>query len=241
MKGLFVSRFSTLCYPATTDAKDIAVRFLGVPEEKAKICFLGVDTDMFFPATEENHLNERKELRKQFGFSEQDIVCIYTGRFAEGKHPLCLAKAIHEMSKRGEHYKAIFLGEGPEESEIRNCNHCVVLPFAKFEALPPFYRMADIGVWPRQESTSVLDATACGLPVIISNKVQATERKEGNGITYIENDVDDMIRALLTLKEADVRKKLGRLGINKIMTKLSWKSIAEQRIADYEKALQKNK
>jgi glycosyltransferase involved in cell wall biosynthesis len=141
------------------------------------------------------------------------------------------------LSGRGEPFKALFVGEGPQENDIRKCRNCVVHPFVRFEELPPYYRMSDIGVWPRQESTSVLDATACGLPVVISDRVQATERKEGNGITYVENDARDLIRALLALKEAETRKTLGKLGVEKILTRLSWQAIARQRLADYEDAL----
>jgi len=176
-------------------------------------------------------------MRKELGHKESDIICIYTGRFSEGKNPLCLAKAIDELVNRGEPYKAIFFGDGNQENEIKKNKGCIVFPFVKFDDLPQFYRIADIGVWPRQESTSVLDATACGLPVIISDKVQATERKEGNGITYNENSVEDMVRALLSLKDKDYRKKLGDLGIYKIKTRMSWEVNAKHRLEDYKKAL----
>jgi glycosyltransferase involved in cell wall biosynthesis len=50
-------------------------------------------------------------------------------------------------------------------------------------------------------------------------------------------DVDDLVRVLLELKDPAVRKKLGDFGAEKIRENFSWKSLAKQRIADYEAAL----
>ena len=54
-----------------------------------------------------------------------------------------------------------------------------------------YYNAADIGVWPLQCSVTMLEATACGLPAIISDRCGATERvAAGNGIlpdTPLEN------------------------------------------------------
>jgi glycosyltransferase involved in cell wall biosynthesis len=235
--GRIVSLLTTRCYPATSDALDIAVRFMWVQKQKVKISLLGVDTEIFFPLSTQEHVKERLELRKLFGIESDEILCIYTGRFTYAKNPLCLAKAIHELNNRGEKYKAIFFGDGEQFSEIIKCIGCIIHPFVHFLELPKFYRIADIGVWPKQESTSVLDATSCGLPVIISDKVIAPERIEGNGISYKESNIDDMINSLLKLKEKELRKEMGILGIKKIRTQLSWDHIACQRVKDYEEAI----
>ena len=105
-----------------------------------------------------------------------------------------------------------------------------------YKELAKYYRAVDIGVWPKQESTSVLDATSCGLPVIISDKVLAIERKEGNGLTYIENDSDDMKKVLLMLESKEYRNELGKLGVAKIFNNQRWLDIAKRRLLDYKLA-----
>jgi glycosyltransferase involved in cell wall biosynthesis len=238
LPGRLVSFFTTKCYPATVDAAEIAVRFFGVQKRKISICSLGVDTDLFHPVAGDNSNEERKTLRKKLGFSESDIACIYTGRFTKDKNPLCLAQAIAGLASKGAPFRGLFFGSGPQMDEIRACSGCVVRPFVLFQELPAIFRVADIGVWPRQESMSMLDAAACGIPIVISNKVLAVERVQGNGLTYNENDPVDLMRALQVLQDIDRRKHLGRVGAAKIEREYSWVAIARRRIADYEAALQ---
>lgn len=238
-QGRFVSSLSEMCYPVSIDAADIAIQFFGIEGRKIQICSLGVDTDLFKPIADEASCEMRLQLRQRLGFASSDIVCIYSGRFSQDKAPLILAKAIAELVAQGEGFRGLFVGSGtPEEVEaIRACPGCVVHPFAPFRELSAFYRAADIGVWPKQESTSQLDAVACGIPIVISDRVAAVERVQGNGLTYKENDPKDLIGALQSLRDNDKRKQLGSFGAKKILREYSWLSIAERRLKDYERAL----
>ena len=58
-----------------------------------------------------------------------------------------------------------------------------VNPFIALSELPRFFRSADIGIWPTQEFMSMLDAAACGLPIVVNDTLKAVERIEGNGLT----------------------------------------------------------
>lgn len=236
--GKIVSWFTSRCYPATIDALDIAVKYYGLPKEKVKLASLGVDTDFFCPApTNSTAVAKKEEKRKALGIADNELLCIYTGRFTEGKNPLCLAKAIHKLVEMNEPFKALFMGDGPQVEEIRKHKGCIVHEFVPYHQLPEYYTIADIGIWPRQESTSMIDASACGLPIVISNRVQATERVEGNGLTYIENDVDDLVKMLLKMKDEKLRSQFSQHGVTKIQTTYSWDKIAIDRIADYESFL----
>lgn len=238
--GRLVSSRTIKCYAATPDALDIAVRFLGVPAEKLVLTSLGTDTEIFHPADTEVSQRERSALRAKLGFNDEDIVCIYTGRFTDFKNPLCLAQAIALLVKMGEPFRGLFVGTGPQQAGIEALPGNSVCPFVWHEELPQLYRAADIGVWPQQESMSMLDAAACGIPIVISRRVQAVERVEGNGETYIEGDVSDLVRALLSLRDPSRRNQLGHAGAYKMAGAYSWKSIAQQRLRDYEHALDVN-
>lgn len=228
-QNLFISR----SYPATIDCEDVAIKFYGLSKEKSKMLPLGVDTQCFYPITSEQERLECLELRKELGYTENDIVCIYTGRFTKGKNPLCLAKAIEKLVETGEPYKGLFFGDGEQLEELKKTKGCIVKEFVPFQLLVKYYRLADIGVWPTQESTSMLDAAACGLPIVISNRVKAVERVEGNGKTYIESDPNDLSKVLLSLKDKSIRNELGNAGIKKIADNYSWIKMAKDRVEDY--------
>jgi len=233
--GRLISLVTSRCYPATIDALEIAVKFYGIPREKTKLACLGVDTDFFKPlVNSQEEIAFRTSERSRLGFTEEDIVCIYTGRFTEGKNPLCLANAIEELVNKGEPFKALFMGNGPQIDEIKTKKGCIVHDFVPYHELPKYYALADVGVWPRQESTSMLDAASCGLPIVISQNVQAKERVDGNGLTYLENDVQDLAAEILKLKDASLRVSLGNIGKNKIENEYSWMKIAKDRIEDYQ-------
>lgn len=236
--GTMISWVTSKCYPATVDALDIAIKYYGIPERKTQLASLGVDTDFFCPQTNEESKEFRVTKRKELGISDEEILCIYTGRFTEGKNPLCLAKAIEILVEKEEPYKALFMGNGPQLEEIAKMKGCIVHKFEPYHTLPKYYGIAEIGVWPKQESTSMIDAAACGLPIVISNKVLATERVEGNGLTYIENDSEDLANKLLELKDAALRKQLGGFGVEKIQKNYSWDKIAKERVEDYKKFIE---
>jgi glycosyltransferase involved in cell wall biosynthesis len=235
--GHFVSSRIEKCYPISPDAAEISVRFFGIDRLKIEITPLGVDTAMFKPITTNEEVENRKRLREQFGFSDSDLVCIYTGRFSEDKNPLCLAKAVEILFKEGVLIKGLFLGAGAQSAGILNCDGCFVHPFVPATDLPNYYRAADIGVWPRQESTSQIDAAACGLPTIISDQTHVSERIAGNGLTYIENDQNDLAKKINLLVDPDKRREMGAIASKRMVELFSWESIAKKRISDYLSAL----
>jgi len=234
--GRIISWATYGCYAATSDCGDIAVRFMGVPAQKCLIRNLGVDVELFHPASASDELSQREKMRQELGFDVDAIVCLYTGRLADDKSPLCLAQAIEKLRAEGAPFMGLFIGDGPQKSAIEACAGCVVLPFRDYSELPPFYRMVDVGVWPTQESTSMLDAAASALPIIVSDRLQAKERVDGNGLMYKQNDSEDLTRVLKLLISEDIRRNLGATGREKMIQTFSWKAIAKRTLADFERA-----
>jgi glycosyltransferase involved in cell wall biosynthesis len=235
--GWMVSQVTEKCYAITEDCAEVASRFFGVPRSKLDTCPLGVDTELFHAVVNTGEAAERAAWRARLGFEESEIVCIYTGRFSAEKNPLLLARAVAELRRKGEPYAGLFVGNGEQAEEIRKCAGCIIHPFVKVEELGALYRSADIGVWPAQESLSMLDATACGLPVIANDTMTAKERLEGNGATYRLSDQTDLERALFGLRDGEARRVMGECGARKMAEEFSWDFIARRRVRDYEAAL----
>ena len=241
MSGRVVSLLTERCYAATVDCADIAVRFFGVETRKVDVCPLGIDIERFQPSQMQDGLEERDRIRRRFGFSDTDIVCIYTGRFTNDKNPLLLAQAISQLRDSSQSYKGLFVGDGIQGDAIKAKEGCVVHPFVPVDQLAQYFRSADIGVWPRQESMSMLDAASCGIPIVVNDTLAATERIDGNGLKYKLDDVQDLVRVLMELQSPTVRKKLGQTGAQRMAQEFSWEAIARRRLADYETALNSGK
>ena len=237
--GRIVDLFSEKCYAATIDCAEMATKFYGVSESKIDLCPLGVDTEMFHPADDREVAQRRSELRQSLGINAAEILCIYTGRLDPSKNPLCLAQAVAQLRRDGQPYRALFLGAGTQRDAIEQSDGSVMHPFVRWDELPDFYRAADIGVWPRQESLSMLDAAASGIPVVVSDRMQATERVDGNGIMYKEDDPVELAAGLLSLKSLAYRQSLGGYGCKKIQESFSWMATARRRVIDYEAAIRR--
>lgn len=235
--GRVVSFFTEKCYAATIDCGDVAVRFFGVPQNKIEILNLGVDTEIFKPATLEEEKQKSQKLRQKFNFLSNEIVCVYAGKFSEDKNPLLLANAISHLIDQGEPFRGLFIGNGVQGEAIQSCKGCIVHPFVPVHELGNFFRCANIGVWPTQESTCMIDAAACGLPIVVNDTLAAVERIEGNGLTYKLNDLMHLIQVLLSLRDSEIRQKLGSFGAIKMARDFSWETLAKRRINDYQIAL----
>jgi glycosyltransferase involved in cell wall biosynthesis len=237
--GRITSSQIELCHGATEDCSDVAVRFFGVPHSKITTIPLGVDTDVFHPSRTPSETDAAYQLRRSLGVDDSDLMCVYTGRFSDEKNPLLLARAVASLRQAGHPFRSVFFGDGTQRDAIAACDGATVHAFIPYTELGTLYRAADIGVWPTQESTSMIDAAACGLPTIVNDTIVAIERIEGNGVTYRLNDQADLERALLELQSPQRRAELGAHGARKMKDDYSWESLVARRLADYRAALGK--
>ena len=235
--GRLVSTVTRHCYAATDDCADVARRFYGVPAHKLSVVPLGVDITNFFPLRTAEDQQQRERLRADLGFGGEDVVCIYTGQMTDAKNPRVLADAVVQLRATGVPVRGLFIGDGPQAPAIAARDGCIVCPFMPHRELAAYYRSAEIGVWPTQESMSMLDTAACGLPIIVNDTLLARERIDGNGLTYRLNDPADLAQQIRTLLEPAARRTLGAIGARRMVELFSWERIACLRLADYEAAL----
>jgi glycosyltransferase involved in cell wall biosynthesis len=235
--GRLVSLVTERCYAATDDCAEVARRFYGMPKHKITVTPLGVDTENFHPALTAAERQHGTALRAALGIAAEDLLCIYTGQFTDAKNPSVLARAVRQLRAGGMRVRGLFIGDGLQRAELAAADGCLVLPFMAHRDLPAYYRAADIGVWPTQESMSMLDAAACGLPIIVNDTLLATERIAGNGIMYRLNDAADLADKIRALSDPQRRAQLGEVGACRMVEFFSWHSIAQRRLADYTAAM----
>ena len=151
------------------------------------------------------------------------------------------ASSLEKMNKMTRLFQEGYKGEGYDwneknyENYIKECLGCTVQPFVTVSELTNYYQNFDIGIWPLQESTSQLDAAACGMPIIINEKVQDDFRSKGNGLQYKDCDYIDLASKILSLKSTELRNKMGIIGNKKITEFYSWNYLAKMKIVDFNK------
>jgi glycosyltransferase involved in cell wall biosynthesis len=233
IQGRKISKKIEKFYPIAPDVYRVIIDYFGIDKKKCELSTLAVDTELF---SSEIRPEDVTQFRNSMGYEGEDIVCLYTGRFTESKGPLILAKAIEYLQLGGyTRYKGLFVGQGDAEyqNRIKNSLGCKIHPFVEAIQLPKFYQSFDIGIWPLQESTSQLDAAACGMPIIINEKVEDNIRTDGNGLRYKDSDYKDLAFKILLLNEKGRRKEMGQIGSKKVHDFFSWDFLATKKVADF--------
>ena len=205
----------------------------GIPLEQIIVIPLGADDESFrFNAT------TRREVRSELSLSGGDIVFVYAGKIIPVKGPHLLVEAGVKLMRSYDNLKVILVGNGRQDYvegmkqhikreglEDRFIWHDAV----QNKDLSKLYSASDVAVWPREASLSMLEAMACGLPVIISDSSEVTERVgRNNGLTYRGNDTSSLAQQMEKLLDPGLIMKMGRNGRKFVEEECSWRVIAKQ-------------
>lgn len=130
----------------------------------------GTDHKIFFPPADKS---ERRSARNRMGFSENDILFLFVGRFTQKKG----VNLIYEMAKARPNYKWLMLGGGEISVSNWNLQNVRAFPHQPQKQLREFYIAADVFVLPSQGEgfpLAVQEALSCGLPAAVSDETAAS-------------------------------------------------------------------
>jgi len=190
----------------------------------------GVDADFFHPA-------DRRNNGKPFTF-------LFVGRFVVQKRLLSL---IEQFERHIAPHGAVLalVGDGPEKGSLVNriqssrlLSSTVTLhPWSDKEALLGFYQNAHCLVHPSSQEglpNTLLEAMACGLPVIASNiggnnEVVVHGR---NGFLFELDDPDGLGNRMREVMSSRDIHELGARAREAVLERFSWRSSAQQILMD---------
>lgn len=156
-----------------------------------------VDTDLFRP-------KDRNKARDRFGLADNDFCVLFVGGFIKRKGPDKVACAINNLSDK--EIKAIFIGKPMgADSVVPDCQGIKFIGTVDHSDLPDYYNAADVFVLPTLKEgccNAIVEALACGLPVISSNRPFNEDILNSNNSILVNPDnvieIEDAIRYLKT-------------------------------------------
>lgn len=143
------------------------------------------------------HKMDQKALRKQLGFPEDAFIVAFTGTFSERKGFFRLCDAL----KKCENVYSIFLGKGDHTPDCDNVLYCGSVPN---QEVSRYLNAADVFVLPTNGEgccNAIVEALACGLPVISSNQSFNDDiLNDSNAIRIDVENVNEIRDAINLLK-----------------------------------------
>jgi glycosyltransferase involved in cell wall biosynthesis len=205
--------------------KQLALK--SAPNQKIEVIYNGVDINEFKPSR-----------NKKYGKTLK-IICV--ARLIKRKGIDYLLKALGELKEKD--FQLTLIGDGDQEENLKNlAKELGISKKVKFLGAVPhskiakYYQENDLFVLPSLNegmSNTILEAMACGLPIITTNTGGAKELINKNGFKIKPGSVEELKKA--------ISRYIGKISLLKSRSnisrentkKLSWESIANNYLNIY--------
>ncbi len=241
----FCLRNSDAVIAMSENTKRDVVRLCGVPEEKVRVIYGGVEAQ-YHPCAR----GEARRIQETHGLAPRYL--LYVGTLQPRKNIPMLLRAF-ALLKRSSGFRDVQLVLAGEKgwmykeifdtiSSLGIAKDTVPLGFVRDEDLPALYSGASAFVYPSlYEGFGLppLEAMACGCPVITSNSSSLPEVVGDAGILVDPHDVQAWAGSIArVLSGKALARQMSRKGIARAK-KFTWRKCAEETLKLYQELAQK--
>ncbi|HEX2084893.1 MAG TPA: glycosyltransferase family 4 protein [Solirubrobacteraceae bacterium] len=227
-------------YVAVTERAKLHVLSHGVPEERVEVLPVGVDTERFAPSPE----------RRASG---GPLRVVTVSRLETGKGVEDLAIAAGLLARRGVAIEVTYVGEGPSRPRIEEvARHFGIGDRVRFAGIVPWERLHEVhheqdvfvlasaptSNWREQFGYAVVEAMACGLPVLVGNSGSLMEVAGREDALVTPHDPLSLAAALERLaRDEALRAELGVWNRRRALERFDARVVRARLRELYERAL----
>lgn len=205
---------------------------------------LGVDVELFRPDAETG-----RATRGQLGWNDEGPPVVgFLGRFIEAKGVKLLMRVLDETASP---WRALFVGGGPGEAALkrwaaRHGDRVRIVGGVAHDRVPEHLNAMDLllapsqttAQWREQFGRMLIEAFACGVPVLASDSGEIPYVVADAGAIVGERDEAGWRRALADLLESPARRaELGALGRDRAHLLYSWPTVAHRYLEFFDELL----
>ncbi len=236
---MVVGRADKIIADSYNTKRDI-IKLLGIPEAKIRVIHLAADPK-FRPVRDPLALHQ---VKRRFNLAKPFV--LYVGTIEPRKNLIRVMEAWSQVRRRTKiPYQLVITGfqawayhevsDLARRLEIKR--DVVFTGYVRDEELPLLYNACDLFIFPSLYEgfgMPVLEAMACGVPVLTSNTSSIPEVAGEDAVSVDPTDVDKMALAIQQiLEDAALRERLRQAG-PKRAAQFSWEKTARQTLEIYE-------
>ncbi|HUP22935.1 MAG TPA: glycosyltransferase family 4 protein [Thermoanaerobaculia bacterium] len=154
-------------------------RHYGLPPERLFPCPFPIDIERMRRAAPDRE-GARGEIRERHSIPRDAFLALHVGKYQPYKRQLDLLSAAIRLRQQGHDVWCLLVGDGPDRERIarfiadRALDWAILTGFVNQAEIPHYYASADVLVLPSTREAYGLSATealACGLPLVVSDRV----------------------------------------------------------------------
>jgi glycosyltransferase involved in cell wall biosynthesis len=230
-------KYAARLYCLSPDIVEFMRKMYGIPEERLTLTFLGADLARIPYAARDRIA---KEVRKELGIPEGDLVVVSGGKLNPGKRLSELARAIGTISGRRLTLLVFGTFQGEYENVVRAEDVRGALKFVGWcdeDRINRLLLASDIAAFPGTQSALWQQAICAGLPCILGDWPGTHYLNEGNVVFVTPGDVKSLAKAIDRLANDDLtRCKMADISMRLAREKFSYSVISGKILDDYEEA-----
>jgi len=215
----------------------------GYSNKPARVLSPGVDTETFRPDS-----IARARMRKTLGWRSDEPVVGFVGRFVEEKG---VQTVLHAFSHSTVRWNVLFVGGGALQPRIESLRlqHPSRVRLARdvgHSDMPNFLRAMDVlcgpgrttARWKEQFGRMLIEAMACGVPVVASDSGEIPYVVQDAGMVIPEMDLAQWTESLDRLiADSSLRAQLAARGLVRARSEFSWPIVARRHLKFFEEVL----
>jgi 1,4-alpha-glucan branching enzyme len=219
----------------------------------AKTCVVrsGADPIRFSPG------GDRRKIRKRFGYKPDDFVLLWLGIFMPHRRLQDALEAVGLLISRGVSVRLLLAGSGrsfPEyvqslqeqAAKLGITGHVTFAGKVEDDEVRDFYCACDAFLFPNENQTwglAVLEAMACGRPVLVSRGAAVHEvlTDNENAVLFPARNPAQLAEKIQYLiEQPEERNRIAEAGMALVRTKYNWEEFARQ-VAEISRSLARDK
>ncbi len=210
----------------------------GFPKHRVGIWGRGVNLNLFTLS------NRSLGFRRAKGIADDEVVILWVGRLVKEKSPDIWAEVIRRLEREGLKFRALVVGTGSYEEEMKKLPRTECLGWLSGPALAEVYASVDVFLFPSEVETFgnvTLEALASGVPCIASAGCSGHLVYHGiNGFVVHQADADEyysLTRRLLL--DGELRQRLASKARPSILT-LEHSRVMDMMEANYDHVIKEH-